>query len=733
MPVNARHAVRTVGLLTAVALGGGLLTAVAAAPIVGLAGVATKHTAQTFNDLKVPKLGQLPTRSEIVDRKGHLIAYYYPNNQYRIPVSFDQISPYMRQAIVAIEDARFWQHGAFDPRGTIRALISTVSGKQTQGGSDLAQQYVKNALILAARTNAQRVAASAETVTRKIRELRMAAIVEHQLTKPQLLSAYLNAAFFGNASIGIQVAARTYFSTSAARLTLTQAALLAGVVEAPSRYDPIKNSKEALARRNEVLTRMQQLGRISKAAAHRAAAAPLGLHVSRKPIRQGCGTYSGKYAAWFCDYVLAVMAHDRAYRQAYHELTLGAGGLTIHTTMSPQDQSAAQSAVNYEVPPPPSYVNPAGNAAAEVLVQPGTGYVRAIAVDRRYGVGHSFVNYAVDSQYHGGFGVQTGSSSKLFTLLTALKQGLPFGYQLKVKSGAYVYGFHSCKGEYVGRYQVFNADRGGENGTYTLYNGTTLSVNAYYANLEQRVGLCNVVKTAASLGLRRFDGKSLFVTDRTPLSVQEPADGLASFTLGSVNVSPMSMAGAYATVAARGIYCHPIAIRSIVTTSGRRLPVESAHCHRVLSTAVADAANYILQGVMQSGTGAPDAIPGLPEAGKTGTANGAIYVAFAGYTPRLAGYVSMFNPVGPQKYPMVGYPGSCYRAGCVGFMFGANAGNIWQLTFEHANLGSPPAQFVSVPPTSPFFSQGSGNVAPIPLHPPKKPKKPKKPKPPGHP
>ena len=713
----------------------GLLLAALVLPAVGGIGILTRDTANKFNTMAVQDLGQLPVRSEILDRHGHLIAYYYPDNIDRVPVSFGQIAPVMRNAIVAIEDARFYRHGALDFKGTIRALVNNLQHNAVQGGSSIAQQYVKNALILTATTKAERLAAQQDTTARKIRELRIAIKVEHELTKNQLLAAYLNAAYFNNHAIGIQLAAQRYFHTTASKLTLTQAALLAGLVENPSKYDPFQFPGNAISRRNEVLAKMAQQHYITQAEARAAGRGPLGLHPSFHALQSGCTSRSARHAAFFCDYVLAVMQHDPAYKQAWNQLN-HTGGLKIYTTMNRQDQRAAQHAVNYMVPAPPSAVNPAGNAAAEVLIQPGTGKVRAIAVDRPYGFnkGQDNVDYAVDGKYNGGVGVQTGSSAKLFTLLTALKQGVPFGFTQKVVSPSTLTGYTDCHGQQTGPFLVNNAEGASSRPeTFTLYNGTTQSINVFYAHLEQKVGLCNVVRTAASLGVHRASGGSLFkgVGKRGKPGYQYPADDIPSFTLGAVNVSPMTMAAAYATVAARGTYCAPIAIGKIVAGSGSTLPVKSANCHQVISAQIADAATHILQGVMVSpGTAAGDEVSRngvvIPQAGKTGTANNFDYAAFGGYTPRLAGYVSMFNPKGPISHPMSGYPGSCYRAGCVGEVFGANAGQIWQLTFEHAYLGKSIANFVPVPLTSPFYSKGTGVSSP-------KPPKPKKPpKPPGH-
>ena len=222
-------------LAIASALGGALVAGVAL-PVVGALGTVVRNAANKFNTLRTPELHQLPVRSVLLDRHGKVLAYYYPRGIDRVPVPYAQISLPMRNAIVAIEDSRFYQHGAIDFRGTIRAIINNLEHRSIQGGSTLAQQYVKNVEILSApNPQAAFASATADTLGRKIRELRMAARVEHTMSKNEILAGYLNAAFFGNQSYGVEVAAERYFSTSAAKLTLTQAATLAGIVENPAR------------------------------------------------------------------------------------------------------------------------------------------------------------------------------------------------------------------------------------------------------------------------------------------------------------------------------------------------------------------------------------------------------------------------------------------------------------------------------------------------------------------
>lgn len=734
------------GRLVTFAAIGGVLAAAMVLPIVATTGVLVRNEADKFTTLSLTAQG-LPQRSEILDRNGNLLAYVYGVDvpyystatkagvvQYfgwdRQPVTYGQIAPNMVNALVGIEDSRYWAHGAIDLRGTIRAAVNDLQHQPVQGGSTIAQQYVKNVLLLKAEMadNSQGVtAAAADTLSRKLNELRMAVASEHQQSKQDIVAGYLNDAFFDNNAYGVEAAAETYFDTSAGKLTVTQAATLAGIVENPSEYDPIAHPGTALTRRNTVLYRMATTNNgLTMAQFKVDEAKPLGLHVAIP--QSGCQSSSVGTAGFFCQYVEEVFLNDPAYGKTplARAKLLATGGLKIYTTLNQKDQQAANNAVNYVMPTNSGYYNPSHNADTEAVVQPGTGQIEAMAEDRSYGTdrGQTEINYAVNTAYGGSTGVQTGSSSKLFTLITALKQGVPFGFQLTVPGSTTVTGYTNCEGGpagtttsgVVGGYDVSNAEGPGKS-TDSLYTGTTNSINVFYAELEKKVGLCNVVHTAVDLGMTRADGTPLLSWDGKNVP---PADNFPSFTLGSVNVSPLSMASAYATVAARGTYCSPVAMTKVVASSGHTLAVPSANCHRVLSTDVADAVNYILQGVLTTGTaGNIGGLTGREAAGKTGTSNvesnnGTPYAAFAGYTPSLVGYVSVFNPISPTGDTMANQS-ACYRLesgiqSCPGEMFGADApGSTWHMSFDHADLG-PVTYFVPVSPDSPFLSMGDGTV-----------------------
>jgi membrane peptidoglycan carboxypeptidase len=738
------------GRLIVLAAVGGVLAAAMIMPIVAATGVLVRNEADKFTTLSLTATS-LPQRSEIFDRYGHFLAYVYGVDvpystsssgasalQYfgwdRQPVTYSQIDSNMVNAIVAIEDSRYWVHGAIDLRGTIRAAVNDLEHQPVQGGSTIAQQYVKNVLLLSAEEAGNvpaEKAAYADTLSRKLNELRLAVGIEHEYSKQQILAGYLNDAYFSYNAYGIEAAAETYFGTTAEKLTVTQAATLAGIVENPSKYDPIVDPTLALQRRNTVLARMAQTNNgLTAAQAAADEKLPLGLHVSVP--QSGCESSTVGTAGFFCEYVEEAFLHDPAFGKTPLDRAklLSTGGLKIYTTLDPQDQQAANSAVNYIEPGNDNNYNPGHNADAEAVIQPGTGQIRAIAENSQYGTGpgQTEIDYAANTEYGGSSqGVQTGSSSKLFTLVTALKQGYPFGFTLHVPGTTTITGYTNCSGGPAGYYNgipgafnVTNAEGPGAS-TQSLYTGTTNSINVFYAEMERRVGLCNVVNTAADMGMTRVDGTSLLKNDNTPEGTLYSADNIPSFTLGTVGVSPMSMAAAYATVADRGVYCAPVAIDKIVTASGGSLAVPSANCHRVLSTDVADAVNYILQGVLTTGTAASvGGLNGREAAGKTGTSNvsngyGTPYAAFAGYTPSLVGYVSVFNPISPTVHDTMGGSASCYRLefgglDCPGEMFGTNApASTWHMTFDHANLG-PVTYFVPVPADSPFNSKGNGQV-----------------------
>ncbi|MBO0820901.1 MAG: transglycosylase domain-containing protein, partial [Nocardiopsaceae bacterium] len=295
----------------------GVLVAATVLPLVIGAGVSVRNTSNSFTALKLDGSG-LPQRSEILDAQGHLLTYVYgvdlgPGRKYsginRQPVSYNQISPSMLRAIVAIEDNRFWQRGALDIKGTLRALLNDLEHKPIQGASTIEQQYVKGVLVLQGLDSPAAVqAATAQTLGRKLNQLRMAVEVAHKMSKENILASYLNDAYFGNGAWGVEAASETYFHTTAARLSLAQAATLAGIVEDPSRYDPLVNPQQSLERRNTVLAVMRQTDVLPAAQEISAQGQSLGLHPGT--VQNGCGARTASGSAFFCDYAVHTILLD---------------------------------------------------------------------------------------------------------------------------------------------------------------------------------------------------------------------------------------------------------------------------------------------------------------------------------------------------------------------------------------------------------------------------------------
>ncbi|MCI0688632.1 MAG: transglycosylase domain-containing protein [Sporichthyaceae bacterium] len=665
-------------IVASVAAGG--LVAALVVPFVGAAGMAAKAASSHFQDLPTElKLPLLPTSSRILDKNGKQIATFFSEN--RLSVTLDKIAPVMRQAVVAIEDERFYEHNGVDLRSVSRAFFTNLStGAVEEGASTLTMQYVRNILIEQAGDDDEKLgAAKEETSARKIQEIRYATELERQLSKDQILEGYLNTVYFGAGTYGVEAAARHYFSVRASKLTLGQAALLAGILPAPAVYDPTDrdNLPLAKARRDLVLDRMADLGMISREEAEKTMKSRIRLKVSK--VKNGC--YSTSYPL-FCDYVMRILKKDKAFGKTPEArlALLERGGLTIRTTLDPKAQKAAQKSIN-------NYVYTVDEVAAAIaMVEPGSGAVRAIAQSRPFGYdgkkGQNAVNYAVDYAYGNSRGFQTGSTMKAFTTAAAFAEGFRGDHAIMSP-------FHlpasrldierDCAGN-----RVFPKEDGVvnfaefENGMYTLRTGLEMSVNTYFTQLTDQVGLCNVVKMAKRAGIHRADGNKL--------------DEVYSFTLGVNEISPLTMANAYATFAARGIHCDTFAIMSVTDRFGEKLAVPKSECERVITPGVADATTSLLTNVMTNGTGAGVQLSGRPSAGKTGTAQELSALWFVGYTPQLASAVWAGNP-DTNDYPMrnrtVG--GTFYRSACSGCL----PGPIWRDAMNGALSGVKVRNFVA--------------------------------------
>ncbi|MEV0584856.1 transglycosylase domain-containing protein [Nonomuraea sp. NPDC050310] len=661
---------------------GGVLAAALALPAVGGAGLAARNVADTFVDLPpAPREEPLPQVTRLLDKNGRQFAQFYTANRTTVPLA--EVAPLMRRAIVAVEDSRFYEHGGLDVRGTLRAaLTNTQAGGVRQGGSSLTQQLVKNILLESAETDAERAQATAPSLGRKVSELRYALALEEKYTKDEILERYLNIAYFGAGAHGVEAAAQRFFSTTAARLTLNQAATLAGTVRSPYATDPSLGAQareRLLQRRDTVLDRMAESGTITAAAAARAKKAPLGLRMSAAP--GGCG--ESEYP-FFCLYVQRELLTSPVFGNtaAERQRRLARGGLVLRTTLDPRAQRAADRAISARVHAADTEV------AAEAMVEPGTGRIRAMAVSKKYGRNpgnknngpRTTYNLAADVAHGGGLGFQAGSTFKVYTLATALAQGWRFNQGFGTP-GHFVpaQGYRDCAGRPVNApgARVYNASGEGKGGPHSISTGTWKSVNIFYMMLERKVGLCNVVKTARALGISRADGG--------------PLREVPTFTLGVNEMDPVTVAASFAAFGARGRYCRPQAIVEIVDREGKRTVVAPA-CEQAIDRQVADAVNHVLQGVFTQGTMKGKSI-GRHAAGKTGTNNGYTSAWFAGYTPDLAAAVSVGDIRGSYRHPLRGVVigGQGY-----GSVQGASLpGPIWVSSMLGALRDTPGTRFVA--------------------------------------
>ena len=676
-----------VSALTGVLLAGFLL------PVVGSSGLLVKAASDHFEDL--PSAFQAPTlpqRTQILAADGSVIAQTWGDYGNRVVVPMNQINPNMPNALVAIEDSRYYEHGGIDLTGTVRALFNDTQGGDIQGGSTITQQYVKNVLLLDAGTNTQlQQQAIADTLARKITELRYAVSVEREMSKEQILQDYLNLVYFGNGAYGVQAAAQRYFSTTAAKLTPPQAALLAAIVNSPTYYDPFNYPQNALARRNVVLQKMAdpELHYLTAKQAADYAKTPLALAPSA--ANSGCIAASAS-AAFYCNYVYTTFLTDPDFgaTAAAREALWEQGGLTINTTLDPVAQNAAAKAVADHTYPTDKV------ASAIVMIQPGTGQIKAMAQSRPMGndAGQTYVNLSADPQHNGTLGYQAGSSFKIFTGLAALNQGIDPSLPINAVSPLVLGGttLATCvNGQtsitWPNSYQPTNDDHNSY--LVPMDQAFWYSVNTYFLSLETQTGLCAPAQVAESMG----------VTQDNDLGQGKPLNQYASFTLGTNQITPVEMAAAYATVAAQGVYCTPYVITGMTDVTGKQYKGQRQTCKQVLAANTANELTSMLEGVLTQAGATADGLGlagGRPAAGKTGTTDSSVATWFDGYTPQLAAAVwtGFVSPSAGESMSNMSVGGQYYG----GELFGATiSAPIWQQAMNGALADQPVLTFN--PPT----------------------------------
>lgn len=597
----ARVAWSLVRLVVVMAVGGSLLAVSLVA--VGWSTDRMVHTVATAKEVELANLAlQAEVPSVIYAADGSVLATLR-STENRQPVPLSQISHTLVHAVLDTEDHGFWIHGPLDVKSTARALLADINaGSAVQGGSTIAQQLVKNTYLT-----------DQKTITRKIREAVLATRLEERYSKAQILDAYLNTVYLGNGAYGVEAAAEEYFGEDAAKLDVPQSALLAGLIQAPSGYDPILNPLGARIRRSEVLGRMLHYGSITTAQAAAANATPLPTVIHDPP------GVSYVTDGWYVQEVVDQLLANPALGATRDERVsaLFTGGLRIYTNEQPALQAYAQKVSVADIPS-----GLRGVVSALTVIDPRTGNVEAVVG------GPNSTASQFDDAIQGER--QPGSGFKLFTLIGALEEGYNVNDSILAAS--------PCAIQFPGiPYQFgytlahpMHNDPGDPNGAVSLVQATAMSINCAYLRLAHEVGLAKVIDVARSMGL----------TDPT-LNPSNP-----SLVIGSEAVRPIEMAAAYATVADDGIYHAPVFVNRVVDHSGTVIYNGETKGRRIFSAQVASEALVAFRATVQWGTGTAAALPNADVAGKTGTTEHSVDAWFNGVTPDFACSVWMGDPRG---------------------------------------------------------------------------------------
>ncbi|HTV12853.1 MAG TPA: transglycosylase domain-containing protein [Acidimicrobiales bacterium] len=589
-------------LVTAVLLAGVTL----AATLVGVALSADQlvHKAATATEVKLPSLQtEAEVPSVIYAANGQVLATLRSSFN-RQPVDLNEVSPLLVNAVLDTEDHGFWVHGGLDVESTLRALFADVSaGSLVQGGSTITQQLVKDTYLT-----------DEKTLSRKVREAVLSERLEEKYTKAEILTAYLNTVYLGNGAYGVQAAAREYFNENASQLTLPQAALLAGLIQAPSGYDPLVNPQGARERRSEVLARMAHYGSVTAAQEAAADAAPLPTQVHDAP-----GISYTTYG-YYVTQVVSELLDNPALGATpdERETALFEGGLKIYTNEDPPLQAYATRVATNDI----AAAGLSDVVGAFAVIDPQTGDVEAL-VGGPGGAASEFDDATQGMR-------QPGSGFKLFTLIGALEEGYNVYDSILAASPCAINfpGVPDSNGYNLEH--PLNNDPGDPNGIVNLIEATALSINCAYLRLAHEVGLAKVIAVARSMGL----------SDST-LNPSNP-----SLVIGTEAVHPIEMAAAYATVADGGIYHAPVFVRKIVDQTGGVIYNGEKPGKRVFSPLVAAEAVLALRATVQWGTGTAANLPNVEAAGKTGTTSNSVDAWFNGITPSLVASVWIGNPRG---------------------------------------------------------------------------------------
>ncbi|MCM0673734.1 penicillin-binding protein [Micromonospora phytophila] len=655
----------------------GVVVAAAAFPAVAMSGLAAKAGAETFGALpKELTVARAPQISYLYASDGKTpLATMFDEN--RRDVKLKDIAPIMQKAIIAAEDHDFYKHNGVDLNGIARAFVNNQSGAASQqGASTLTMQYVRLAIAYSATHPADVVAATEDTSARKLREMRYAIQIDKELSKDEILERYLNIAAFGNGAYGIHAASQVYFSKPPSKLKLEEAAMLAGMVKAPSTNDPTTKSgyAAALARRDYVIENLVEIGAATRQEADAAKAAKLVITGKRTP--NGCVDTNEKGWGFFCDYFYRWWMQQETFGSTSYdrERRLKSGGYSIITTLDPQAQRGADKAVRK------AKKETAKEAAMVAVVEPGTGRVRALAVNRTFKLddprkpankAHSdpkqrqkgkLGNYpnTVNPLLTGGDGItgyQAGSTFKIFTIVAALEKGIPLSYTINAPQqfkSEYVIQRNSpaaCPGTHF--YCPTNSGKKA-GGVQNMWSAFAQSINTYFVPLQQQVGADNVVDVAKRLGIQFRTTEDLRLG-----GTKEAAHDWGAFTLGVSQTTPLELANAYATLAADGLYCAPTPVQQITDPEGKKLDIAKPNCEQRVTKEVAraavDAARCPVGDNSSTsrcgGNRTAAAVRGIvkaPVAGKSGTTDSEKTASLVAMTKQYAVAGIMADPDWPQ-------------------------------------------------------------------------------------
>ncbi|ANE78925.1 penicillin-binding protein [Mycobacterium adipatum] len=677
-----------------------LLAAVIAAglmfPVVGGIGLMSNRASDVVANGSAQLVeGDIPAVSTMTDARGNPIAWLYTQRRFEVPT--EQIANTMKLAIVSIEDKRFAEHNGVDWQGTLTGLSGYLSGNlDTRGGSTIEQQYVKNyQLLVVAQTDAEKRAAIETTPARKLREIRMALTLDKTLTKPEILTRYLNLVSFGNGAFGVQDAAQTYFGINASELNWQQAALLAGMVQSTSVLNPYTNPEGALARRNVVLDTMIENVPQEAEALRAAKQEPLGVLPTPNELPRGCIAAGDR--AFFCDYALDYLA-----RAGISKEQIAKGGYLIKTTLDPDVQANIKSAVNQYAP-----ADIEGVASVMSVVRPGKDAhpVVAMASNRTYGL-NTEAGETMQPQPFSLAGNGAGSVFKIFTVAAAMEMGMGINTQLPVPPAFQAKGLGSSNspGCPPATWCVRNA--GNYQGSMNVTDALATSPNTAFAKLISQVGVQKAVDMSVRLGLRSYALPGT-ARDYDPDSNESLADfvkrqNIGSFTLGPIEVNGLELSNVAATIASGGTWCPPNPISQVFDRNGTEVAVTTETCEQVVPEGLA---NTLANALSKDDTGAGTAAGAagsvgwsLPMSGKTGTTESNRSSAFLGFTSEFAAanyiYDDSTNPSELCSFPL--------RQCGSGNLFGGNEpARTWFAAMKPITPDT-----VVLPPTDPRYVEG---------------------------